>query len=161
MAAADPLAGLRGYDLPEPISWWPPAPGWWLLLALLALLGLLAALRYRRARRQRRPSSLAARELALLQRRYRNDGDALAYLRGLSELLRRFALARFPGESVAGLCGEAWLRFLASKDDGDAFTQGAGRCLAEAPYRSAADLDIGAVEQLVAGWIRRNREAGA
>ena len=30
-ATPDPLAGLRGYHLPEAVSWWPPGPGWWLL----------------------------------------------------------------------------------------------------------------------------------
>ena len=36
---SDPLAELRGYHPPDPVSWWPPAPGWWLLALLI--LGLL------------------------------------------------------------------------------------------------------------------------
>ena len=49
---------IRDLHLPEPVGWWPLAPGWWLLITI-AVLGigwlLLRALRrYRRgqARRQ-------------------------------------------------------------------------------------------------------------
>jgi len=157
IGAADPLAGLRDYHLPEPIGWWPPAPGWWLLLGLVvALLALVLVLR-RRARRRRQPTALAVRELAALRAHYRRDGDGPAYIRGLSQLLRRFVLARFPGESPEGLCGEAWLAFLASKDDGDTFSRGVGRRLLDAPYRSHPELDPTELERAAAHWIRRNR----
>ena len=37
--APNPLDQLRDIHLPEPISWWPPAPGWWILaVASCALL---------------------------------------------------------------------------------------------------------------------------
>ena len=49
---------LRGLHFPEPISWWPLAPGWWLLLAIfLVVLGLLLRswLRRRARAAARRP----------------------------------------------------------------------------------------------------------
>ncbi|MFQ3257088.1 MAG: hypothetical protein ACI9W7_001560, partial [Porticoccaceae bacterium] len=33
---ADPLAQLRDIQLPEAISWWPLAPGWWILIMFAA-----------------------------------------------------------------------------------------------------------------------------
>ena len=29
---------LRDLHLPEPVGWWPPAPGWWILLLLVTTL---------------------------------------------------------------------------------------------------------------------------
>ncbi len=49
-----PLSQLNDIKLPEPVSLWPPAPGWWLLTILalvLLILGVRWALsRYRRGR---------------------------------------------------------------------------------------------------------------
>jgi hypothetical protein len=149
----DPLAGLRPYHLPEPISWWPPAPGWWLLAALLmALAAALLLLRRRRTGREQ-PARLAARELDGLRTVWRAEGDDAAFMRGLSQLLRRFLLARFPGEPVAGLCGETWLRFLAEKAAETSFTDGIGRRLADAPYRRQARIDADALAELAACLI--------
>lgn len=160
MLTADPLAGLRPYQLPLAPPWWPPAPGWWLLLGLAA--GLLLAMLWwrRRARRQRAPVVLASRELAALAAAWRRDGDNAAYLRGLSALLRRFVLARFPAHGVAGLCGDAWLAFLAGRDGGDGFRTGPGRQLLDAPYRRASDADVVALAALIARWILRNGDDG-
>lgn len=35
----NPLDQLHPLIAPAPVSLWPPAPGWWLLLAVLPLLG--------------------------------------------------------------------------------------------------------------------------
>ena len=159
----EPLSGLRDYHLPESLSWWPPAIGWWLVLGLLscATVGFLVLRRRRRLRR--RPAHLATLELTRLRAVWQRRHDDRAYLSGLSQLLRRFALVRFPAENVAGLVGEAWLRFLAAHSDGDAFVRGVGRCLSDAPYRvrSEPKPDAAAVGDLVGRWIRRNAEIGA
>ncbi len=155
----DPLAQLRGYHLPEPVSWWPPAPGWWLLALLLsvaigATLWLLLA--YRRSNAARRT---ARRELQALKSTHAAGGDDATLIRGLSRLLRRFALTRFPREQVAGLTGEAWLRFLDRYAADRAFTQGVGRALVEAPYRPDTPLPASELTALIERWIGGNPKA--
>jgi hypothetical protein len=158
---ADPLAGLHGYHLPTPVSWWPPAPGWWLLaVVVLALLVATATWLLRRYRR-RAALRAACRELQTLRATVRSDGDALAFVRGVSRLLRRFALSRFPRAGVAGLAGSEWLAFLDNHGGGGRFGNGPGRVLVEAPYRPTAEIPAQELADLAESWIRHNREAQA
>ena len=60
---------------------------------------------------------------------------------------------------MAGLTGEAWLQFLDRYAVDNAFTQGAGRALVEAPYRPDAPLPAAELTAVVEQWIKRNPEA--
>jgi Domain of unknown function (DUF4381) len=103
----DWLAQLAPAHAPPPPGWWPPAPGWW-GLALLLLLGL-AALLVGLNRPPRRLRRVALRQLARLEQGSHDDAD-LAH--ELENLLRRYAVARFGRETVAGLAGAAWIDFV-------------------------------------------------
>lgn len=154
--AVDPLADLRGYHLPDPVSWWPPAPGWWLLallgIALVVALASWLLRRYRRGAARR----VARSELAGLRAAFARDQEAAAFARGLSRLLRRVALARFPRDQVAGLAGEDWLAFLDDHGGNGRFVEGPGRLLVEAPYRPTSKLPVDELADLARGWIARN-----
>lgn len=142
---------LRDIHLPDPVGWWPPAPGWWLLAILVPTLtaGLVWLIRYRW---RLTPIKLALRELDILQ------GDtglgADEKLRRLSSLLRQTALTLYPRHSVAGLAGEAWLRWLDETLSEPRFSQGPGRILAEAPYRPVPAAHLDEVLALCRDWLR-------
>jgi hypothetical protein len=154
--AIDPLADLRGYHLPEAVSWWPPAPGWWLLALLALVLAAWGAVRLARRYRRGAPERAARRELMELRAAFAREQDAAALARGLSRLLRRYTLARFPQCRVAGLSGEEWLAFLDAQGGGEQFRRGPGRLLAEAPYRPDPQLPADDLAALVEAWISRN-----
>lgn len=141
---------LRDIHLPDPIGWWPPAAGWWLLAILVPALvaGLVWLVRHRR---RMTPIKLALRELDFLQ------GDAGlgadAKLRRLSILLRQTALTLYPRQYVAGLAGEDWLHWLDETLGEPRFSQGPGRILAEAPYRPAAAANLDEVLRLCRDWL--------
>jgi len=151
----DPLAQLRGYHLPEPIGWWPPAIGWWLVAALAVLVCLALAVWLLHRRRRHAARRAARRELRRLQTAHAADGDDLALVRGLSRLLRRYALVRYPRETVAGLSGAEWLGFLDSRIGGDRFCHGPGRVLIDAPYRPTAQVPATELVALVDDWLKR------
>ena len=144
------LSQLRDIHLPTPVSWWPPAPGWWAVLALLLLFGVLAYVVYSRRRRNRwRRSALS--ELEGLR-----DAAPERMLRGLSVLLRRVAISRFPRHDVAALTGEAWLAFLdRALGDGTAFQSGVGRVLISGPYAGDAQVDGASLLALCERWIKQ------
>lgn len=137
---------LRGLHLPDAVGWWPPAPGWWVLIALLAVAAFLlvrAALEYRARSAARRR---ALRQLEESRSAYAYHGDPVVLGAEVSELLRRAMLAYAPRAEVAGLTGDAWLAWL-DRDLGESrFQRGAGRALLDLPYRSpetaAQDVDI-------------------
>jgi hypothetical protein len=108
MNGASPSAlPLRDIHLPAPVSWWPPATGWWLVLAL-GVLVLAAVALHRWWRRRTRLRRLALAELAVIEQAYARSGDGHACARGLSQLLRRLALVG-AGRDAAAATGDAWL----------------------------------------------------
>lgn len=149
---------LRDIHLPPPVSWWPPAPGWWLLALILPLLlgAIWGLLRWYRRGRLRRASRHALERLFAA---YREHGDDLRLLRELSTLLRRIVLSRFPRREVARLSGSAWLAFLDRMLDGShqerGFTEGPGKILADGPYAPETQLDAAALRRLCITWLKR------
>ncbi len=144
---------LRDLHLPEAVSWWPPAPGWWFLFAL-ALAGLVY-LGYRQWRQWRYNAArrIALAELARLKHDYEQGADTLTLAKALSELLRRGMLAYAPRAEMAGLTGDRWLAWLDQGLEDKPFTEGAGQALESLPYRSpqsiADDADLAALIEAV------------
>jgi len=92
------------------VGWWPLAPGWW-ALAVLLLAAAVAAWLWQRSQ-PRRLRRAALRELAKLEAT--TVGDA-ALARALEHLVRRYAVARYGREAVAGLSGTRWLDFVVAR----------------------------------------------
>ncbi len=140
---ANQLRDIRGLD---PVSWWPPAPGWWLLAGSILLL-LLLAWRWRASLRLRIPPIPvlrigswrwdAARQLRALRQRAPTQDPKLT-AGDLSELLRRVAMARLGRDACAGLVGEDWLAWLADQDPHGFDWKTKGRLLLDAPYAPPA-----------------------
>jgi len=157
-ATPDPLAGLRAYHLPASVSWWPPAPGWWLLAVLLLVSAAVLTGYLVHRHRGRAAARLALSELGALREQLAAGQGTAVFLPALSRLLRRFALARFPRARVAGLAGDPWLSFLDLHGGNGRFSAGPGRALVEGPYRPQTELPANELADLVEEWIRHNQE---
>ncbi|MCW8194137.1 DUF4381 domain-containing protein [Proteobacteria bacterium 005FR1] len=160
MNEQDPLAQLRDIHVPDPVGWWPPAPGWWILaLLLLAGLALAAGLLYlRHLRRGYRRA--ACRELDEAWARMQTDADRDRYVHDLSQILRRTALTAYPAPPVSGLHGPAWLQFLdgTSAKPGTEFSRGPGRDLLSLPYRPVPTThELRPLHDLTMSWLAEHR----
>ncbi len=150
---------LRDIHLPDPVSWWPVAPGWGVLLGLLCLLifALFLLLRWF-IKRHKMPKRVALRKLNKLQRDYQQHHNSQKLIQAISILLRRFFITEYPRAQVASLTGEAWLQFLDQHLGEPQFTQGEGRCLIEAPYKPHVKIEADTLLKLCHSIINRKHK---
>jgi len=151
----DPLAALQPLRQGELIGWWPPAPGWWMLLALTLL--ILATLIYliRGWFRRNAYRRAALQRLQSLYTQYDADHNAGDYIVQLNALLKSVALRAYPRERVAAAHGMQWRTFL-NQDLPPALQL--QHDFDEAAYQeSCPDLDIAQVQMAAQHWIRKHR----
>ncbi len=140
---------LRDLHLPDPVGWWPLAPGWWILIALTLLgIGWMLLRAYRRWQFNA-PRRYAIRTLAAVEAEYLSHRDIVRLGQQVSELLRRGMLAYAPRDEVAGLTGENWLMWLDCGLPVPYFHTDGGKSLLELPYRNpegdCSDVDVNAL----------------
>lgn len=144
------LNRLRDIQPAPDASWWPPAPGWWIIAAVV---GIVSALYFWRSRRSTWYAQ-ALSEMRRIERDFVETRNAARCVAQLSILLRSVAMTRAPGPMVAGLTGEAWLRYLDEQLAARDFSKGAGRVLLTAPYMPAAEIDVPALSELTRQWLK-------
>ncbi len=150
----DPLQELRDVHLPDPISWWPPAFGWWMIV--VALFVVVSLVLWARAHRQRtRPRRLALAQLQEVKQQFAIHADEQQTMTRLSDLLRRVAIAVFPRSHVAGLSGQSWLQFLDRTGRTTQFSDGPGKSLLFGPYQPHGPASAADLIPLIERWIKQ------
>lgn len=157
-----PLDQLADIHLPDSVSWWPLAPGWWALLVLLVI-ALIAILLWRRRARKNHYRKLAQQELAAIYANYQATQNAAAFLHETSVLLRRVALTAYPKTFNASIKGQAWLDWLdsvcANKNANPAlqFNSEPGQQLLTASYQKNPVIDAAALYTICHHWFIQHR----
>ncbi len=142
--AADPYSLDNLHDIVEPaaISWWPPATGFWILLALLLVwmiaTGLRFWIRYRR-NSYRREALVLLKQITPGLQPEQTRGSALAEV---AVLLKRTALSTYPREDVAELSGEEWLAFLDRSGHTSRFSDGTAAILGNISWQPQAGANL-------------------
>ena len=125
---------------------------------MLVIAACVAAwVHYRRHVRER----AALRTLRSVLKALDDGREPARCLQQVSLVMRRFAMSVADAATpVAGLTGERWLAFLDSRWDRNAFSSGAGRALAVAPYLPADRVmyaDVQELGSLCVQWIATQR----
>lgn len=140
------------HDISEPAaaSWWPLAPGWWLLIGLcLALIGAIVYWLVRRAKQNRyRQEALAL--LATIA-----EQPAKHSVSDVNEVIKRTALYAFPNERVeiVRAHGDRWVHWLNSQCKTPPFSGSAADALAKGMY-SRNDTPPETVIDAATRWVQ-------
>ena len=143
----DNLPELRDIHVPDGVSAFPPAYGWWVVVALFLLAELFLLLR-------RASKKLYARRLL---QNITSSSPVNAAVQ-MSEILRRICVYKYP--EAAALSGRAWLDFL-NAHAGTALSGQAAELLINAPYvpadtESYRSADLEALRRFCYAWIGEN-----
>jgi len=151
------LQNLHDIVVPAPVEWWPPAPGWFFVMAGVLFAVLLLGYRGWKHWSRNRYRGQALRELAHIR-----QSPGGANLPQLPVLLKRAALSAWQRDAVAGLVGPDWHRFLDASGETDCFSSGIGKILDRLAYAPATGPDVSPAEadaalDAVERWLRRHR----
>ncbi|MFA0811958.1 DUF4381 domain-containing protein [Microbulbifer epialgicus] len=149
--AQELLAQLHDIQEPPPVSWWPPAPGWW-ILALLGVICLIGAyLLVWRQRKKAARNRYRVEAITLLEAVDINRPTATAEM---NEILKRVAVTTFGRARCGNLTGSQWLNFLQSSAPVEC-PPGARNALLEQLYRGTSDPENNsALCQYAIAWVK-------
>ena len=149
------VSQLRDIHTADAVSWWPPAPGWWLLamlvLVLLAWAGHRVLARYRLHQRRKQMLGWVDHLNANIDPRR----DPQAYLSTLNRIFKLIALRAFPDQPCAALSGQEWADFLIEKM-AKSSSSDALNILATGPYDPAPGFDPAQLSDLARQWIKQH-----
>ncbi len=143
---------LRDVHLPNPISWWPPAPGWWVVVSAIVIV-IIAIFLYWKWHYRHRIKRSALIELKNIESSYNEHRDTHRLAQELSRLARRAALATDPSRTGAAETGAAWSARLNSLSKSRDTAEAIKSVLERAPYRREESIDADAVLKAFRSWL--------
>lgn len=161
MDSEELLAQLADIHLPGAVSYWPPAPGWWVLFVLLLGAGVMGIRYLRTQTLHKRIKAEALAELERCYEKFANDDvpteqlnqRTIAYVNECNSVLRRVAIWHFPIANVASLGGDAWVDFIRQNGSASALTDELANALSHGRFQTECQVDADQMLQLGREWI--------
>ena len=166
-----PEIPLQDIHLPDAITLWPPAIGWWLLLLAFIALSLMAWRGYQRYRQKWGYRHIALRLLKqewvkaqriqqlIAQTSQSPQGEKTTNTVNVSahgidhqtiaiivqemlSIIKRTAITAYPSHDVASLYGDSWITFLNQHTHQDYFTQALAQLITDQQYQADTQRPI-------------------
>ncbi len=151
------LAQLKDIHLPNPIGWWPLAPGWWFIIIMVVLLMIWLSWQSWRWWQAMKPKNQALKILKQIEQKSKENVPVSDICAQISQLLRRVALTYYPVDEVAGLQNDAWIAFLNSHSDKVNFNAVREHLLVY-PYSNQAKASLSPLFDRTRAWIKQRRQ---
>jgi len=147
---------LKDIHLPESVSWWPPATGYWIIITFI-IVSILLYFLVKKYRNKYKVRKIALTEFNRLKKEYTSTLNKKALVTSLSELIRRSAISTYPRSDCASLTGKDWLNWLDKqlKKSDITFSNGPGYLITDFVYsKSQHSDDINALLDLTYKWLK-------
>lgn len=157
MPASQQQLDLKDIHLPDTIAWWPPAIGYWIIIACI-LSGIAIFFAIKTYRKRTAIKRLALKEFNLIHKNYITNSNKKQLVTALSELLRRAAISTYPLSDCAGLTGQEWLHWLDKQLTKSTltFTDGSGHLLTDFIYSSSQEPNnVDDLIKLSQQWLKK------
>jgi hypothetical protein len=148
---------LKDIHLPDPISWWPLAPGWWILLILVIALTVLSYIFIPKLLKKisHQPAAkLAMTEFKIIQQQHRAQHNKRLLVQSLSVLLRRICMTYDSRQNIASLTGQAWIDKLNNLNPQQRFSAELIEVLLTAPYQQHSEFNAEQLLNQCESWIK-------
>lgn len=152
---------LRDIHLPNAVSWWPLATGWWVFIICLILLLLTALYFFYLKPKTVKPPAYKKIALHQLQslRQICQQSNSRECLSEISSLLRRTAISFYPREQVASLTGMAWINTLNQISGSTCFTEQHAILFSQARYQPEPEYDAAQLFETCQQWMQQLPES--
>ena len=145
------LSGLRDLHMLSQPNWWPLAYGWWIIIGVICATILLCLIIW--AHWHQRPDVYAIRKLNKICKR---ETDDLLYIKKVSQLLRRVAIAADGRAHIAQLSDITWQDFLQNRVP-NILSEEEAHLIAFAPYEASIQIPLNrsVLTDHLALWIKK------
>ena len=144
---------LRDVHLPEAISWWPLAWGWWLILGLILLIVTTSVFFFYKKRQKNRYRGLAITSLEIAYSNWSDNQNNQAYLHQANDILKRCVLHVSKSAPLATQTGQTWVAELNNWGK-KALSEKTQNALGFECYQAAPSSDIKALHTELMYWLK-------
>lgn len=129
------LEQLRDVHLPNDVSWWPLAPGWWIIIGLVIIIAILLIVKAYLKKRHYRFARYAIDELEQLQ-----QSTESRWLAKSQNIMRRLSLCYVDESELGQLSQGEWLDFLRQTNH-QSLSADTINAFVDLPYKPASATD--------------------